>query len=218
VLTEAAINAVSRRDRAIVIAAIATICVVSWAYVLWLAGQMNMMEVPASVPSAGGMTGMTGMAHRGGFTAVCYGSRFFERRKSRLRRAELNPELLDGVHQVAAPKRGGFCNRRIGEVPRIAIVRTILFGAHLAIELGSEALEISDHGAGLRDLAPACGDLKVCQAHLRDQRVHRSPRLRFLPPHRRRSFGPRKNPLDGFSLLQTLGGGPTPRNAAMVFA
>ena len=57
-MTEAAINAVLRRDRAIVVAAIATITVLAWAYILWLAGQMSMVEMPASVPSSGGMSGM----------------------------------------------------------------------------------------------------------------------------------------------------------------
>ena len=56
--TDAAINAILRRDRAIVIAAVATISAVAWAYILWLAAQMSMVEMPASVPSSGGMPGM----------------------------------------------------------------------------------------------------------------------------------------------------------------
>jgi predicted metal-binding membrane protein len=38
-MTETAVNAVLRRDRAIVIAAITTISVLAWAYILWLAAR-----------------------------------------------------------------------------------------------------------------------------------------------------------------------------------
>lgn len=58
-MTETAVNAVLRRDRAIVIAAITTISVLAWAYTLWLAAQMSMMEMPASAGGSGGMAGMT---------------------------------------------------------------------------------------------------------------------------------------------------------------
>ncbi len=56
-MTETAVNAVLRRDRAVVIAAITTISVLAWVYTLWLAAQMSTMEMPA--PAAG--SGMTGM-------------------------------------------------------------------------------------------------------------------------------------------------------------
>jgi predicted metal-binding membrane protein len=49
------VNAVLRRDRAVVIAAITTISVLAWAYTLWLAAQMGMMEMPA--PTAGSGSG-----------------------------------------------------------------------------------------------------------------------------------------------------------------
>ena len=65
------------------------------------------------------------------------------------------------MQQVVAPQAGRFRNGRIGEMPRIANSRAILFGTHLAIELGGEALEIGNHPAGLRDLAPACRNFKI---------------------------------------------------------
>jgi len=57
-MTETAVNAVLRRDRVIVIAAITTISVLAWAYTLWLAAQMSMMELPAPAADSGGMAGM----------------------------------------------------------------------------------------------------------------------------------------------------------------
>ncbi|MGH8245724.1 MAG: DUF2182 domain-containing protein [Gammaproteobacteria bacterium] len=57
-MTETAVNAVLRRDRAIVIAAITAISVLAWAYTLWLAAQMSMMEIPATTAGSGGMAGM----------------------------------------------------------------------------------------------------------------------------------------------------------------
>jgi predicted metal-binding membrane protein len=61
-MTEAAVNAVLRRDRAIVIAAIAGLTILAWAYILWLAVQMDMAGMPAS--KHGGME-MPGMNMRG---------------------------------------------------------------------------------------------------------------------------------------------------------
>jgi predicted metal-binding membrane protein len=52
-MTDMAVNTVLRRDRAIVIAAIITISVLAWAYILWLVGQMSMMEMPAPATSSG---------------------------------------------------------------------------------------------------------------------------------------------------------------------
>ena len=41
-MTDAAINAVLRRDRTIVLSAIVAITALAWAYVLWLAANMDM--------------------------------------------------------------------------------------------------------------------------------------------------------------------------------
>ena len=48
-MTETAFNAVVRRDRAIVIAAIITVSVLAWGYTLWLAAQMEGIETLASL-------------------------------------------------------------------------------------------------------------------------------------------------------------------------
>jgi predicted metal-binding membrane protein len=56
-MTNATVNAILRRERAIVIAALTTITILAWAYVLWLAAQMSMMDMPAAA-AAGGMAGM----------------------------------------------------------------------------------------------------------------------------------------------------------------
>jgi predicted metal-binding membrane protein len=61
-MTKTPANAELRRDRVIVIAALTTISVLAWAYTLWLAAQMSMMEMPA--PAAAGTMGdmdMSGM-------------------------------------------------------------------------------------------------------------------------------------------------------------
>ena len=50
------INVVLRSDRLILIAAIGSISVLAWTYVLWLAGQTSVMEVPA--PDSAGMAEM----------------------------------------------------------------------------------------------------------------------------------------------------------------
>jgi predicted metal-binding membrane protein len=65
-MTNTTANAVLRRDRAIVIAALATISVLAWAYTLWLAAQMSMMDMPA-LDAAGSMAGtsMPGMTMPG---------------------------------------------------------------------------------------------------------------------------------------------------------
>jgi predicted metal-binding membrane protein len=57
-MTETAVNAVLRRDRAIVIAAITTISVLAWTYTLWHAAQISVMEMPAPPAGSGGMAGM----------------------------------------------------------------------------------------------------------------------------------------------------------------
>src|SRR5215475_1460481 len=57
-MTETAINAVVRRDRAVVVAAIITISVLAWAYTLWLAAQMSGMETPAIVTGGDGIAGI----------------------------------------------------------------------------------------------------------------------------------------------------------------
>ena len=51
-------DAVLRRDRAIVIAALAAISALAWAYTLWLAAEMSMMEMPAPAAAGGAMGGM----------------------------------------------------------------------------------------------------------------------------------------------------------------
>ena len=61
VTIEAAINKALQRDRAIVLAAIITISALAWAYTLWLAGQMGLMDMSATVPSSDSMAGMDGM-------------------------------------------------------------------------------------------------------------------------------------------------------------
>ena len=50
-MTDAAINAVRRRDRAIVLSAIVAITALAWAYVLWLAATMD-MGMEASLAAA----------------------------------------------------------------------------------------------------------------------------------------------------------------------
>jgi predicted metal-binding membrane protein len=47
-MTEAAVNAVLRRDRAIVIFVIACLTILAWAYILWLAAHVDMPGMPAS--------------------------------------------------------------------------------------------------------------------------------------------------------------------------
>jgi predicted metal-binding membrane protein len=66
-----AVNAVRRRDRLVVIAALATISVLAWAYTLWLAAQMSMMEMPVPAATAGSMSmpAMSGM-DMGGVSAA----------------------------------------------------------------------------------------------------------------------------------------------------
>jgi predicted metal-binding membrane protein len=65
-MTEAALSAVDalgaarRRDRAIVIAALATISVLAWAYTLWRAAQMIQMDM-TDMPGMGGMSAMGGV-------------------------------------------------------------------------------------------------------------------------------------------------------------
>jgi predicted metal-binding membrane protein len=72
-MTKAAVNAVLRRDRAIVIVVIAGLTILAWAYILWLAAHADMPGMPAS--EHGGME-MPGVSMRGapmpmaGMTAV----------------------------------------------------------------------------------------------------------------------------------------------------
>lgn len=61
-MTKTTVNAVLRRDRAIVIAALATISVLAWAYTLWLAAQMSEMAMAAVPAAAGGGMDMGGMS------------------------------------------------------------------------------------------------------------------------------------------------------------
>jgi predicted metal-binding membrane protein len=56
-----ALNKALHRDRAIVLAAIIMISLLAWAYTLWLAGQLSLMDMPAAVPTSAGMAGMDGM-------------------------------------------------------------------------------------------------------------------------------------------------------------
>jgi predicted metal-binding membrane protein len=61
-MTDAAINAVLRRDRTIVLSAIVAITVLAWAYVLWLAATMDMGMGSSMGTSMGKtMSGMGGM-------------------------------------------------------------------------------------------------------------------------------------------------------------
>ncbi|ESY85590.1 DUF2182 domain-containing protein [Mesorhizobium australicum] len=55
---DTALEAVLRRDRAVVTAALAVIAVFAWAYVLWLAADMAMPGSPMSGGEAGDMAGM----------------------------------------------------------------------------------------------------------------------------------------------------------------
>ncbi|TPL93066.1 DUF2182 domain-containing protein [Mesorhizobium sp. B2-3-10] len=55
---DTALEAVLRRDRAVVTAALAVIAVFAWAYVLWLAADMAMPGSPVSGGEAGDMAGM----------------------------------------------------------------------------------------------------------------------------------------------------------------
>jgi len=54
-MTKTPVDAVLRRDRAMVIAALTTISVLAWAYTLWRAAQMSMMDMPGA---SGDMSGM----------------------------------------------------------------------------------------------------------------------------------------------------------------
>lgn len=56
-MTEAALTAVLRRDRAMVVIAIVTITVLAWAYILWLAAQMG-MAMPTAATAEHAMAGM----------------------------------------------------------------------------------------------------------------------------------------------------------------
>ncbi len=58
-MTETAIRAAVRRDRAIVSTAIAVISVLAWGYTLWLAAHMSMMDMSPAAPSSGGMGAMS---------------------------------------------------------------------------------------------------------------------------------------------------------------
>ena len=68
-MTKTIVDALLRRDRAIVITAPTAISVLAWAYVLWLVAQMTMMEMP--MPAVGGSgiagTSMPGMTMPGYF-------------------------------------------------------------------------------------------------------------------------------------------------------
>ncbi|MET3522854.1 DUF2182 domain-containing protein [Mesorhizobium abyssinicae] len=55
-MTDTALEAVLRRDRAVVAAALVVIAVLAWAYVLWLAADMSMPATPAQ--AGGDMAGM----------------------------------------------------------------------------------------------------------------------------------------------------------------
>jgi predicted metal-binding membrane protein len=56
-MSEAVLEAILRRDRAIVIAALATLTVLAWAYIVWMAGTMNsdMSDPAMSDMNMGGM-------------------------------------------------------------------------------------------------------------------------------------------------------------------
>jgi len=57
-MTDAALTAVLRRDRAMVVIAIVVITVLAWAYILWLAAQMGMAGVSTAATAEGAMAGM----------------------------------------------------------------------------------------------------------------------------------------------------------------
>ena len=57
-MTDAALTAVLRRDRAVVVIAIVVITVLAWAYILWLAAQMGIAEVSTAATAEGAMAGM----------------------------------------------------------------------------------------------------------------------------------------------------------------
>ena len=61
-MTETAVRAAVRRDRAIVITAIVAISVLAWAYTLWLAAHMSMMDMSPPAPRSGGVGGMGAVA------------------------------------------------------------------------------------------------------------------------------------------------------------
>lgn len=60
-MTETAFNAIGRRDRAIVIAAIITISLLAWAYTLWFAVRMGGIETVTSLAGVVAGMGMDGM-------------------------------------------------------------------------------------------------------------------------------------------------------------
>lgn len=57
-MTDAALTAVLRRDRAMVVMAIVVITVLAWAYILWLAAQMGIAEVSTAATAEGTMAEM----------------------------------------------------------------------------------------------------------------------------------------------------------------
>jgi len=57
-MTDAALTAVLRRDRVMVVIAIVVITVLAWAYILWLAAQMGIAEVSTAATAQGAMAGM----------------------------------------------------------------------------------------------------------------------------------------------------------------
>jgi predicted metal-binding membrane protein len=57
-MSDTALEAVLRRDRAVVMTALVVIAVLAWAYVLWLATDMAMPASPMPAGASGGMAGM----------------------------------------------------------------------------------------------------------------------------------------------------------------
>jgi predicted metal-binding membrane protein len=57
-MSDTALEAVLRRDRTIVTAALVIIAVLAWAYVLWLAADMTMQDAATPSAESGGMAGM----------------------------------------------------------------------------------------------------------------------------------------------------------------
>ncbi|TGW05413.1 DUF2182 domain-containing protein, partial [Mesorhizobium sp. M2D.F.Ca.ET.145.01.1.1] len=55
---DTALEAVLRRDRAVVMTALVVIALLAWTYVLWLAADMAMPGVPVADGATGGMAGM----------------------------------------------------------------------------------------------------------------------------------------------------------------
>src|SRR5665213_2722920 len=90
---------------------------------------------------------------------------FLERLAERgLRLVELSLELAGRAAKILTPVDRRLGIGRIGEVTGVVNAGAVLLDLDLAVELGRDAVEFSDHGLDLRHLAALLVDLKLLQA------------------------------------------------------